>query len=117
MQIEVHPVDFSALRARQAAEEPSLAVRKRITAARTLQIQRSGFYNAYLSADGIEQSCLCSPEDLRFLQSACEQLHLSVRAYHKVLKLGRTIADLANSQGVLRQHLEEALQYRCFDRE
>ena len=117
MQIEVHPVDFSALRARQTAEEPSLAVRKRITAARTLQIQRSGFYNAYLSADGIEQSCLCSPEDLRFLQSACEQLHLSVRAYHKVLKLGRTIADLANSPGVLRQHLEEALQYRCFDRE
>lgn len=116
LQLEVQPVNLSAFQSSQKTEENSLTVRQRIIAARNLQLKRSHICNAYLSAQQIETTCNCSRNDLIWLQQACQQLQLSARAYHKVLKIARTIADLENSENLQQKHLMEAMQYRCFDR-
>ena len=116
VQLEVQPVDLSAFQTRSSAEESSLAVRQRIMAARKRQTDRCGVCNAYLSAAQLETHGACSPKDLRWLQNACEQLQLSARAYHKVLRIARTIADLESVEAIQQTHLMEAMQYRCFDR-
>ena len=116
VQLEVQPVDLSAFQTRSSPEESSLAVRSRITAARKRQTDRCGVCNAYLSATQLETYGACPQEDLRWLQNACEQLQLSARAYHKVLRIARTIADLEAAETIRQPHLTEAMQYRCFDR-
>jgi magnesium chelatase family protein len=85
-------------------------------AARNRQTERCGGCNAYLSASQLETYGACSQADLRWLQNACEQLQLSARAYHKVLRIARTLADLESTETVQQPHLMEAMQYRCFDR-
>jgi len=116
LQLEVQPVDLSAFKNSSQAEESSEVVRNRIITARTHQMDRTKTCNAYLSASQLEQTCYCSKAHLSWLQNACQQLQLSARAYHKVLKIARTIADLENSISVQQSHLMEAMQYRCFDR-
>ena len=116
VQLEVQPVDLSAFQKRISAEESSLVVRQRIMAARKRQTDRCGVCNAYLSAAQLETYGACSQADLRWLQKACEQLQLSARAYHKVLRIARTIADLEAAETIQQTHLMEAMQYRCFDR-
>ena len=116
VQLEVQPVDLSAFQIRSSAEESSLAVRQRIISARKRQTDRCGVCNAYLSAAQLETYGECSQKDLRWLQNACEQLQLSARAYHKVLRIARTIADLEAVEAIQQTHLMEAMQYRCFDR-
>ncbi len=116
LQLEIQPVNLSAFQKNESSEESSITVKERIIAARNLQIKRAHMCNAYLSASQLEQSCCCSYTDLLWLQKACQQLQLSARAYHKVLKISRTIADLENSSAIQQKHLMEAMQYRCFDR-
>ena len=116
LQLEVQPVNLSAFQTSQQNEESTLTVRQRIIAARNLQLKRTHTCNAYLSAQQIETTCNCAKTDLIWLQNACQQLQLSARAYHKVLKIARTIADLENSESLQQKHLMEAMQYRCFDR-
>jgi len=96
--------------------EASLQVRDRVCAARERQWQRQNKSNAALGTREIEQHCVLSDEQRELMARAMEKLGLSARAYHRVLKVARTIADLANSERIQQGHLREALSYRNMDR-
>ncbi|CAH0532213.1 Competence protein ComM [Vibrio stylophorae] len=91
-------------------------VAKRVSRVRQLSQQRQGCANALLSVREIEKHCVLLPADSQFLENALHQLGLSIRAYHKIIKVARTIADLAESPRIERPHLAEALGYRAMDR-
>lgn len=96
--------------------ETTEQVRKRVLQARKQQFERRGKINAHLNTREIEQDCALSADDALFLESALLKLGLSVRAYHRILKVSRTIADLADAPTIQRSHLAEALGYRAMDR-
>ncbi|MGJ8680996.1 YifB family Mg chelatase-like AAA ATPase [Paraglaciecola sp.] len=96
--------------------ESSQVVRQRVITAYQVQLERAGKTNAQLGSKEVQKYCELSKEDQVFLQNAVEQLGLSLRTYHRVLKVARTIADLGQQPKVQRQHLAEALNYRAFDR-
>ncbi len=85
-------------------------------AARTIQLQRAQMLNARLSNTQLAQCCHLSEADGQFLENALTALGLSVRAWHRLLKVVRTLADLAGETKISRIHLAEALSYRCIDR-
>ncbi len=119
--IEVTPVPFEKLSETQKAES-SHAIRQRVTRAREIQSQRfalleSVHYNAQMSSRHIREFCALDPSSLQLLRSAMEKLNLSARAYDRILKVSRTIADLELSERVLSGHIAEAIQYRSLDRE
>ncbi len=95
--------------------EPSAAVRARVEAARTVQLRRFGDprrLNSDMTPPEIRRYCQLDDAGERLLRTAVERLALSARAYHRVLKLARTIADLAGSERIAAAHVAEALQYR-----
>jgi len=94
------------------AGEPSAAIRGRVEAARARQIQRQGKPNAALGTQEIEQFCKLDTAGETLLKQAIARLNLSARAYHRVLKLARSVADLAGSDVIMPAHLAEAIQYR-----
>ncbi|MFT4994293.1 MAG: magnesium chelatase family protein [Paraglaciecola sp.] len=94
----------------------SKRVRQRVIQARDIQLTRYGKANAQLGSKDVELHCSLKHEDQQFLQMAVEKLGLSLRTYHRVLKVSRTIADLAAEKDIKRHHLAEALNYRAFDR-
>lgn len=96
--------------------ESTLTVRSRVIQARQVMMERSGKANALLSNQEIEKFCVLEHEDAEFLESALHHLGLSVRAYHRIIKVARTIADLAGERQISRHHLAEALGYRAMDR-
>ncbi len=96
--------------------ESSAQVQVRVKAARERQRLRSGCNNAALNNKQIEQTCQLDKESQQLLEQTVERLGLSARAYHRVLKVARTIADLAAAENILSSHLAEAVQYRCLDR-
>lgn len=96
--------------------ETTAQVRKRVLQARNLQWERQGKINAHLTTREIEQHCHLTKNDAQFLENALLTLGLSVRAYHRILKVSRTIADLANEANIQQPHLAEALGYRAMDR-
>ncbi len=116
LHVEVPPLPHAALTAPDSKGESSAAVRRRVEAARALQLARSGKPNARLGERECETVCVLAPEETKLLARAVERLSLSARAYHRVLKVARTIADLAGNEGVERSHLTEALAYRVLDR-
>ena len=119
LQVAVQPVEYAALAARgQATEEPSAAIRARVLAARGIQYARQGadVCNAALTPDRLADCCPLSDEARTMFQAAFERLGLTARAYDRVLRVARTIADLANSPVIEAEHLAEALQYRTLDR-
>jgi magnesium chelatase family protein len=89
----------------------------RATAARARQLERAGKPNAQLSNREVERDCRLATRDQALLEQACERLGLSARAYHRVLRTARTIADLAGDGGITTPHLAEALGYRRLDRQ
>jgi magnesium chelatase family protein len=97
-------------------EERSEVVRQRVEAARARQLQRSGLPNARLDSAQLEEVCRLEPAPARLLQTAIGRLGLSARAYHRVLKLARTIADLAGTGQIEPAHISEAIAYRRLDR-
>lgn len=97
-------------------EESSAVVRKRVCAARARQLQRAGKANSALEAREITRDCGLNDADHRLLERALERLGLSPRAYHRILKVARTIADLAGSADIATAHLTEAISYRALDR-
>ncbi len=113
IQIELPAVPEKEIAARQLGES-SAAIRERTSAARQTQLARQGKTNALLSVNETEEYCAPDKEGERLLRSALTRLGLSARAYHRVLRLGRTIADLAGSARVNAVHIGEAIQYRRF---
>ena len=99
-----------------AAEQSTASLRQRVIAARARQQQRQGKPNALLGAAEVEQHCVTDAAALQLLRRAARQLDLSARACHRVLKLARSIADLAAAETIASAHLAEAIQYRRFDR-
>jgi magnesium chelatase family protein len=97
---------------RGAHDEDSATVRARVTAARHIAMQRAGKPNAALTVREIERDCALGDAERTLLERAMEKLSLSARAYHRVLRVARTIADLAGSDRIAREHLAEAVQYR-----
>lgn len=97
-------------------EESSVAIRRRVIAARNIALARNGKTNATLSAKEVKQFCTLSEPGHNLLEQAMTKLGLSNRAYHRILKLARTIADLAGSPHIDINHLSEAIGYRRLDR-
>ena len=119
--IEVTPVPFEKL-SEERKGESSVAIRKRVTTAREIQSKRyteskNVHYNAQMSVKQIRTYCKLSEESLTLLKTAMEKLNLSARAYDRILKVSRTIADLANENNISPDHIAEAIQYRSLDRE
>ena len=121
IQVEITPVPFDDI-SRAAPGEPSAAIRERVVRARRLQEER------YRSHAGIHCNAQMTPrllglyarpddKGLALLKNAMNRLNLSARAYDRILKVSRTIADLDDSEQILPQHLAEAIGYRNLDRE
>ena len=117
LQLEVPSLPVEDLRPGAAgpATEDSATVRERVTATRARQIERMGAPAAGLGAKAVEAHCRPAAEALTFLDAAAKRLGLSARAYHRILKLGRTLADLAGEETIGRAHIAEAIQYRRLD--
>jgi magnesium chelatase family protein len=115
LHIEVPAVPESDLASRQSGES-SAPIRSRVSAARELQMQRQGKPNHLLGVKEIESLCAPDAEGEKLARAALTRLGLSARAYHRVLKVARTIADLAGSRQVAAAHVAEAIQYRRFEK-
>ncbi|NJB70087.1 magnesium chelatase family protein [Saonia flava] len=119
--IEVTPVPFEKL-SEDRKGESSVDIRKRVTAAREKQTTRfkemdSVHYNAQMNTKQIREYCRLDDASKELLKNAMERLNLSARAYDRILKVARTIADLENAPNVSGNHISEAIQYRSLDRE
>jgi len=115
IQIEVPSVPEAEL-TRQAAGESSESIRRRVEDAHARQMERQGRSNALLGVREIESICAPDPAGEALLRHAIGRLNLSARAYHRVLKVARTIADLSSSGSIASAHVAEAIQYRRLDR-
>lgn len=121
LHVEVTPVSFSEL-SKERLSEKSEAVRERVIKARTIQGERyktseNVYCNAQMSSKQLRSICKISDEGNQLLKTAMERLGLSARAYDRILKVSRTIADLASSESISTEHLAEAIQYRSLDRD
>ncbi len=121
IQIEVVPVPFREMDKTQKGEK-SAEVRKRVIAARKIQEQRFAedvktHANAQMSTKQLQRYCQLDEKSRELLKNAMEKLSLSARAYDRILKVARTIADLAQSETIQSEHLAEAIHYRSLDRE
>ncbi len=117
MHVEVPPLPRDAFaNNKERTEVSSKTIRERVTAARQRQLARCGVANNALNHKQISTTCSINDEDAELVHTAIERLGLSVRAYHRILKVARTIADLANDSNIGTAHLTEALSYRQMDR-
>lgn len=121
LHVEVTPVAFGELSSSQNFEK-SASIRERVIRATERQAERfrnsAGTYsNAQMSSKKLKEICVISPAGSNLLRAAMEKLNLSARAYDRILKVSRTIADLAGSDDIKIEHLAEAIQYRSLDRE
>jgi magnesium chelatase family protein len=121
LHIEVPAVKYNDLASKSAGERSSL-VRDRVVKAREVQLKRfdgrKGMYcNADMESKDIQQNCKLDTASEDLLKMAINKLGLSARAYDRILKVSRTIADLASSEAIKPEHISEAIQYRSLDRE
>jgi magnesium chelatase family protein len=121
LHVEVTPVSFNELSSQRTSEH-SDAVRERVLKARDIQDKRfegqQGIYaNAQMSSKQLKEICVINSVGQTLLKTAMDRLNLSARAYDRILKVSRTIADLAGSEEIRPEHLAEAIQYRSLDRE
>jgi magnesium chelatase family protein len=115
IQVEVPAVPQEDLM-RQAQGEASKAIRERVELAYQRQVARQGKANAHLAVKDIDRYCMPDALGETLLKQAISRLNFSARAYHRVLKVARTIADLAASETIASSHIAEAVQYRKLDR-
>ena len=119
--IEVTPVPFDKL-SEDRKGESSVDIRKRVTAAREIQTKRfkeidTVHYNAQMNTKQIREYCTLDATSKELLKNAMERLNLSARAYDRILKVARTICDLAGEKELNGNHISEAIQYRSLDRD
>lgn len=119
--IEVTPVPFEKL-SEERKGEGSKEIRKRVSRAREIQTERfkdveNVHYNAQMSVRQIRKFCALDEASKALLKTAMEKLNLSARAYDRILKVSRSIADLEASENIKGAHISEAIQYRSLDRE
>ena len=116
LHVEVRRVPVTALADDVAVAEPSATVRARVEAARARQLTHRGRVNAHLGGREVRRVCRLGAQGRRLLELASERLGLSARAYTRILRVSRTIADLAGEDAITTAHLAEAIQYRSLDR-
>lgn len=121
LHVEVTPVEFSHLTS-TATNESSSEIRKRVVSARKMQeerfINKKGVYaNAQMESSDLKKICVLNKDSQALIKRAMEQLNLSARAYDRILKVSRTIADLEQSMEIKTEHVAEAIHYRNLDRE
>lgn len=118
LHVEVVPVPYSQLSAGEGGESSSV-IRQRVIAAREWQDRRykDHINNAQMTGKMIKKFCFIDGAGEELLRNAMSRLHLSARAYDRILKVARTIADLAGAEDIRPDHVAEAIQYRCLDRE
>ncbi|MBL7705697.1 MAG: YifB family Mg chelatase-like AAA ATPase [Taibaiella sp.] len=121
LHVEVTPVPFNEL-SEKSKTEPSEVIRKRVIAARNRQTERythaEGIYcNAMMNSKMLQEYCQLDTVGSKLLKVAMQKLNLSARAYDRILKVARTIADLADTPMIKAEHIAEAIQYRSLDRE
>ncbi len=122
LHIEVVPVAVSEISAAASGGESSAQIRRRVMAARDVQALRFGdcegvYTNAMMNSRMLRRFCILSPECSELLNVAMERLSLSARAYDRIVKVARTIADLSSEPEILPAHIAEAINYRSLDRE
>ncbi len=118
LQIHVPGIEYETLKDKHINGQTSASMQEKIEQATKLQQQRFNdeiSQNATMSADQVERFCILTPEAEQLMKKVFEKLHLSMRGYHKVLKVARTIADLEGSKILTVPHIQEALMYRSID--
>ena len=116
IQVHVNRLPAHELNHSQGAQEDSAQVRQRVVGARQKQLQRNNKPNASLENKELKTFCALSNDDQQLLENAVTKLQLSPRAYHRILRVSRTIADLDNCDHINSTHLSEALGYRALDK-
>lgn len=121
LHVEVTPIEFNELTSSRKSES-SKQIRQRVMQARAMQAERFKqnlhvHCNAQMSSKAVREVCMISETGNQLLKTAMERLNLSARAYDRILKVARTIADMENSETIENQHLAEAIQFRSLDRE
>jgi magnesium chelatase family protein len=118
--VEVPPLKFQEL-SRDSAAEASAAIQERVSHARTIQQKRFArmkiHCNAQMSSRHLKSFCQVDEASKRLLETALDKLGLSARAYTRILKVARTIADLEGAEHIQSPHISEAIQYRSLDRQ
>ena len=119
--MEVTPVNFDELTKKEKGES-SQQIRERVIKARDIQENRfveneKIHANSQMNTKQIQSHCKLNPQSQDLLKTAMEKLDLSARAYDRILKVARTIADLDNAENISSAHIAEAIQYRSLDRE
>ena len=119
--VEVPAVSYKKLSEKRESE-PSSEIRKRVQFAREIQnrrfekLEKGIFNNSQMGPKEIKKYAQIDKDGAKLLENAINKLGLSARAYDRILKVSRTIADLENSENILPEHLSEAIQYRSLDR-
>ena len=117
--IEASPVNFNQI-SNTKKQESSEDIKKRVMKAHAIQAERykdeNILFNSQLSPNQIEKYCKLDDASLKFMKQAFEKMNLSARAYHKILKMARTAADLAGEENIKLEHLAEVIRYRNLDR-
>ena len=118
--VEVPAIEYHELRSGLAGES-SVSIREQIVRARAMQTERfQGLkvnFNAHMSTRHLKKFCALDAEAEAVLELAMQELALSARAHHKIIRVARTIADLEGAQSITAAHLSEAVQYRNLDRQ
>ncbi|MEN9406041.1 MAG: hypothetical protein RLZ12_325 [Bacillota bacterium] len=115
LHIEVPPVNYQILSCESVGEKSSLIAR-RVLKAQARQFKRTNKVNSRLTIQDLAKHCVLNDESTELMQLSFEKLNLSARAYNRILKVARTIADLEDSNEISAKHIAEAIQYRTLDK-
>lgn len=116
LSIEVPLLPVGTLSSPVRSSESSKDVKLRVLTAREIQLKRCGKINAHLNSKETETFCRLKPNDAVFLEETLTKLGLSIRAWHRILRASRTLADLEGKKEIEKLHIMEALSYRSMDR-
>jgi len=117
LQVSVQSLEYDSIKT-GVETQSSAQLYEKVVIAREMQYKRFGnnsFYNNFMTADQVEKHCILTAQAEVIIIKAFDTLHLSMRGYHKILKVARTIADLAAHEAIDAMHIQEAIMYRCLD--